>query len=394
MMQLRPLMEALFHHMSQQPLKWSVLVLAGALVWVWLLSFLFRTLNEGRYSWQRRFRVWMGVSPEKRIGELFWLLLAMHLVLWPVVAHAVLRIWGLHDEARDLLVAVFSDGITFGKTTVVPGKVLLGSLWFVLLFTLTRWLRKKMEFTWLPKTGIEFSTRESLATLFGYITFVIAAVAGLSVAGLDFSKIAIVAGALSVGIGFGLQNIVNNFISGLILLFERPVRTGDYIFVSGTEGIVRKIRIRSTEIQTAERESVIIPNSDLLSNPLRNRDLRDAYGRIVIKVGVAYGSDTEKVRTLLLRLAGANPHVVRETQVSGLIGPAVYLLDFGENALLFELRAYVLEVDARLSVASDLRFAIIAAFRREGIEMPFPQRDIWMRQLPESTTATPPANAR
>ncbi|AXQ29221.1 mechanosensitive ion channel family protein [Solimonas sp. K1W22B-7] len=382
MIRLREWIETLFQYMSQEPLKWSVLVLLGALAWAWLLHKLFRTLNAGRYSWQRRLRVWMGVAPNRSIGELFWLLLAMHLVLWPIVAHAVLRIWGLHDEARDLLVAVFSDGITFGKTTVVPGKLLMGALWFVLLFTFTRWLKKKMEFGWLPRTGIEFSTRESLATLFGYVTFLIAAIAGLSVAGLDFSKIAIVAGALSVGIGFGLQNIVNNFISGLILLFERPVRTGDYIFVSGTEGIVRKIRIRSTEIQTAERESVIIPNSDLLSNPLRNRDLRDPYGRVVIKLGVAYGSDPDKVRRVLLRLAFANPHVVRENQISGLIGPAVYLVDFGENALMFELRAYVLEVDQRLSVSSDLRYAIVEAFKREGIDIPFPQRDVWVRGLP------------
>jgi len=393
-MELRGFVENLFRYMSAEPLKWSVLVVLGALAWAWLLHFLFRTLNEGRYAWQRRFRVWMGVAPAKRIGELFWLLLAMHLCLWPVVAHAVLRIWGLHDEGRDLLVALFTDGMKFGKTTVVPGKLLLGALWFILLFTFTRWLKKKMEFGWLPKTGIEFSTRESLATLFGYVTFVIAAVAGLSVAGLDFSKIAIVAGALSVGIGFGLQNIVNNFISGLILLFERPVRTGDYIFISGTEGIVRKIRIRSTEIQTAERESVIIPNSDLLSNPLRNRDLRDSYGRIAIKLGVAYGSDAEKVRRLLLQLANANPNVVRENQVSGLIGPTAYLVDFGDSALLFELRAYVLEVDARLSVASDLRYAILEAFRREGIGMPFPQREVWMHAPPDVAATAPTAPAR
>ena len=386
MLRLHEFVETIFAYMSGAPLKWSLLVVLAAITWSAFLHWMFRTLNAGRYAWQRRLRVWMGVSPEKRIGELWWLLMAMHLVLWPIVAHAVLRIWGLHDEARDLMVAVFSDGISFGKTTVVPGKILLGALWFVLLFTFTRWLKKKIEFGWLPKTGIEFSTRESLATLFGYITFVIAAVAGLSVAGLDFSKIAIVAGALSVGIGFGLQNIVSNFISGLILLFERPVRTGDYIFVSGTEGIVRKIRIRSTEIQTAERESVIIPNSDLLSNPLRNRDLRDAYARVVIKLGVAYGSDVEKVRGLLLRLAQANPRVVRDKQVSGLIGPAVFLTDFGENALMFELRAFVLEVDTRTETASDLRFAILEAFRKEGIEMPFPQRDLWVRGLPAAQT--------
>lgn len=383
MTDLHAMLLRLFEVMSREPLSWSVAVILGALFWAWLVRALVRGLNAGRYHWQRRLRVWMGVAPERQIGELFWLQLLMHLVLWPLVSHVVLRIWGLHDEAEELLVALFSEGISVGKTTVVPGKLLLGLLWFLLLFTLTRWLKKKMEFGWLPKTGIEFSTRESLATLFGYITFVIAAVAGLSVAGLDFSKIAIVAGALSVGIGFGLQNVVNNFVSGLILLFERPVRTGDYIFVSGTEGFVRKIRIRSTEILTADRESVIIPNSDLLSNPLRNRDLRDAYARVVIKVGVAYDSDVHRVRDLLLQLANANPHVVREGRVAGLPGPMAMLMDFGDNALLFELRAYVMEVDVRLSVSSDLRFNIVDAFRREGIEIPFPQRDVWIKRMPE-----------
>jgi len=379
---LFPFIDGILRAMSREPLYWSLLLVAGAAVLLRLLHFLARTLNAGRFGWQRRLRVWMGVSPERRIGELSWLLLVLHLVLWPIVLYVVLRIWGLHDEARELIHALFSDGLRFGKTTVVPGKLLLGLLWFVLLFSFTRWLKTKIELSWLPRSGIELSVRESVATLFGYITFVIAALVGLSVAGLDLGKIAIVAGALSVGIGFGLQNIVNNFVSGLILLFERPVRTGDYIHVAGTEGVVRKIRIRSTEIQTLDRETVIVPNSELLSNPLKNLNLRDDYGRVIIKLGVAYGSDTLKVRQLLLDLAEANAGVIREGQVAGLTGPIVFLTDFGDNALGFELRAYVLEVDARLSVASELRFAIEAAFRREGIVIPFPQREVWLRPPP------------
>lgn len=370
--------------LGQHPAQWSAVILTGACALILISHYFARTLNAGRFGWQRRLRTWLGVDTGKRIGELSWLLIALHLLLWPVVAYAVLRIWGLHDEGHTLSAAIFREGFRVGAVTVVPAKVLLGVLSFVVLFTFTRWLKKKIEFDWLPRTGIEYSTREAVATLFGYATFVIAAIVGLSSAGVDFTKLAIVAGALSVGIGFGLQNIVSNFVSGLILLFERPVRAGDHIEVTGAQGVVRKIRIRATEIETGDRETIIVPNSSLLSNPVRNRNLRVRAGRVTLSVGVAYGSDPERVRQVLLQVAAAHRGVLGEPPAS------VQFINFGASSLDFELQVPILDADARGGIASDLRFAIVKAFRAEGIEMPYPQQDVYIRSLPEGW---PPAAA-
>lgn len=363
--------------LSLYPAQWTAAILTLACLWVMLAHYLANTLNEGRHGWQRRLRDRLGVAPGKAIGELRWLLLSMHLFLWPGVAYLLLHLWGEHDAGEGLTAAIFSEGFTVGSTTIVPGKLLFGVLLFIVLFTFTRWLKAKLEHQWLPRMGVEASTREAMATLFGYATFVIAAIVGLSSAGLDFTKLAIVAGALSVGIGFGLQNIVSNFVSGLILLFEQPVRTGDFINVGGVEGVVRKMRIRATELETGDRETIIVPNSNLLSNPVRNRNLRVRAGRVTLLVGVAQGSDPEQVRRVLLEVATAHPAVRGEP------APAVLFTNFGATALEFELQAPILDADTKGTVASELRFAIAAAFRRERIELPVPRQDVHLYPVPQ-----------
>lgn len=374
------------------PVTQTLLLVTFTLLMMWLLHWVLNGIDAGSRAWQQRVRARLGVAPGKRLGELRWVLVALHGIVWPLLGWAVLHIWGLHSAGEDFREALFGNGFNVLGVHLVPGKILLGSLYFIVLFTFTRWLTRKIERDWLPRTGMDLGVRQSVATLFGYVTFVVAVVVGLSSAGFDFTKLAIVAGALSVGIGFGLQNIVNNFVSGLIILFERPIRIGDYIFVGETQGFVRRIRIRSTELETWDRESVIVPNSDLLSSHLRNLALRNSFGRVILPVGVAYGSDTQRVRQLLLDAALAHPQVIQEGRIHDMPGPAVLFTDFGDNALLFELRAYVREVDNRLGVASDLRFAIERAFRESGIEIPFPQRDVWLRTPAHPTNpAVPPA---
>jgi small-conductance mechanosensitive channel len=176
-----------------------------------------------------------------------------------------------------------------------------------------------------------------------------------------------------VGIGFGLQNVVNNFVSGLILLFERPIKTGDWVVVGETEGFVKRIRIRSTQIQTFDRADVIVPNSDLISHQVTNWMLYDPLGRIKVRVGVAYGSDTEKVRDILLEVASGHDMVIKDGSAPE---PQVLFRGFGDSSLDFELRCHIDHIDYRLLVISDLNFAIDKAFREHGIEIPFPQRDI------------------
>lgn len=365
--------------LGQAPYLWTAVILALAVGWAVLAHYLVRTVNAGRFAWQQRLRARMGVAPDQSVVELRWLLLILHVLMWPLVASLILRVWGLHDEGRQFANAMFSHGVKVGSVTVVPGKLMIGLLWFVVLFTFTRWLKKKIQYDWLAKTRVEPGTRDAIATLFGYATFAIAAMAGLSVAGLDFTKLAIVAGALTVGIGFGLQNIVNNFVSGLILLFERPVGTGDYVVVGQTEGFVRRIRIRSTQIETVDREIVIVPNSDLLSTHLRRRNLRDRYGNLTVSVKVAYGTDPELVKRTLLAVAEAHPKVVKAGKVRGVGGPGVVFTGFGVGSLDFDLNAQVAESNTRGAVASDLRFAIEAAFRQAGIELALPQQEVRVR---------------
>ena len=249
---------------------------------------------------------------------------------------------------------------------------MLAALAFFLLLTLARWLRVQLGERWLTRTTLDSGARQSIVSLTTYAIIGVAIMLALSMAGLSFQNVAIVAGALSVGIGFGLQNIVNNFVSGLILLFERPVRPGDWVVVGATEGYVRKISIRYTLIQTFDRADVLVPNSELISNQVTNLTLSDTFGRVIIPVGVAYGSDTRQVRDILNKVVRAHPLVViHDAEVNP---PRVLFMAFGESSLDFEVRFFIRNVDLKLSVRSDIMFAIDDAFREAGIEIPFPQR--------------------
>ena len=291
----------------------------------------------------------------------------------------LLHFWGLSETSLRLLSKITWTGFNVSpNVNIVPGQLLLGMILFAALITFIRWLASRLEKKWLTRTPLEAHTREAVATLFTYVAFVLAGLAGLSYAGLDLSKLAIVAGALSVGIGFGLQNVVNNFVSGIILLFERPIRTGDYITVNMTEGYVRRVRIRSTEIETLDRMSVIVPNSELLMNHVKNWNLRDHYGRVTTRVGVAYGSDTALVEKLLKEVAQAHPLVVNKGEAN-VPGPIVFFAGFGNSTLDFELKVFVRQVAMRFVVVSDLNFAIDTIFREHGVSIAFPQQDVWFR---------------
>ncbi|MGQ0619070.1 MAG: mechanosensitive ion channel family protein [Panacagrimonas sp.] len=344
-----------------------------------IVEYLARTLDEGRFGWQRSVRRRLGVAPENRIAELRWVTLALQLTIWPLLGYILLRLWGLDELGRAFVDKLLGEGFMVGSTKIAPGKLVLGLLAFLLLVTFTRWFKGKLERDWLPMTRLEPSVRMSVATLYGYATFVIAVLVGLSAAGLDLSRIAIVAGALSVGIGFGLQNIVNNFVSGLILLFERPVRLGDYIKVGNTEGFVRQIRIRSTELENGDHISIIVPNSALLSAEVENWNYRNSLGRVIVSVGVNYGVEPGLVKQLLLEIADEHPLVIKSGERMDVPGPFVVFKDFGDSSLVFEIRACIADIYSKLVVASDLRFAIHSRFKQRGIDMPFPQRDVWIR---------------
>jgi len=222
----------------------------------------------------------------------------------------------------------------------------------------------------LSRGRIDSGVRNSIRTGIGYAGIALAALVGVSAAGIDLSNFALVAGALSLGIGFGLQNVVSNFVSGLILLAERPFKAGDWIVAGGVEGTVKRVNVRATEIETFQRQTVIMPNSELINAAVGNWTHRNSLGRVEIAVGVAYGSDVKRVRDILAELAGAHELVIKNPE------PAVIFKDFGASSLDFELRMYLYDISNVMVVQNDLRFRIYEAFEREGIEIPFPQRDI------------------
>jgi potassium efflux system protein len=353
------------------------LVLIGlALVVSQFFAELFNGLDEGRYGWQKAVRQAIGLNGEEYVPGLEWVRLLVKLALWIGVAMLALRIWGAGEINSDLR-RYFSEGFQVAGLSIVPGQLLWAVVALVVLLTVTRWLKGRLDSKWLARTRMERSAREALITTFGYVAVALSVVVALSIAGIEFTNLAIIAGALSLGIGFGLQNVINNFVSGIIMLVERPVKSGDWIIVGATEGYVERISIRTTTIRTFDRADVIVPNSDLISGQVTNLTLRNTWGRIKLPIGVAYGSDIERVIATLVEVANQHAEVIRgNPQLSD---PYALFLSFGDSALMFELRAFISEVDRRVRVISDINRAIDAAFRKEGIEIPFPQRDINFR---------------
>src|SRR5205085_833546 len=251
-------------------------------------------------------------------------------------------------------------GIRIGDFSISVGAVLGAVALFIIVLVLTRVVQRWLEREVLPQTAIEPGLRLSISTVFGYVGFFIALVLALAELGIDLQKIALVAGALSVGIGFGLQAVVSNFVSGLILLAERPIRVGDQIAVKDEEGFVRRISVRSTEIETFDRASVIIPNSDLITGVVKNWTHANTLGRILIKIGVDYDSDPEQVRQILAECAADHPQVLKVPP------PVVLLAAFGDHALQFEVYCIVADLANRGAIKSDIQFAILKRFRAAG----------------------------
>ncbi|MCR4267735.1 mechanosensitive ion channel family protein [Nitratireductor sp. ZSWI3] len=261
--------------------------------------------------------------------------------------------------------------------------ILTGILVFVVGYFFTRWFQSWLDGSVMARSRMDSGVRNSIRTGVGYVGLVIAGLIGVSAAGINLSNLALVAGALSLGIGFGLQNIVSNFVSGLILLAERPFKAGDWIVAGAVSGTVRKISVRATEIETFQRQTVILPNSELINGAVGNWTLRNKLGRVEIPIGVAYGSDVRRVHEILSDIAKSHPAVLKNPE------PFVLFAGFGESSLDFEIRFYLSDITAQLPVQNDIRFAIVDAFEAEGIEIPFPQRDLHVRSGELGITSKP-----
>lgn len=255
-------------------------------------------------------------------------------------------------------------GFQVGGITISPSSIVKGVLLFGLVLLATRLVLGWVRNTVLPRTTMDAGLQNSVATIIGYVGIVLAVVIGLSEVGLDLQNVALVAGALSVGIGFGLQSIVSNFVSGLILLAERPVRVGDIISVkNGEEGYVRRISVRATEIETYDRATLIVPNSELITGVVKNRIYANTWARIHVAVKVGLESDIGTVESAMLAAVAEDPRILPTPR------PRVLLSTIGDTALEFELVAVLASVETGPAVRSDLNKRIITSFREAGIRL-------------------------
>ncbi|MEZ5851086.1 MAG: DUF3772 domain-containing protein [Hyphomicrobiaceae bacterium] len=288
---------------------------------------------------------------------------------------ALLVQWGFsRDDIRDWLLALLF-GFEIGQFRISLVRILIGIGLFIGLLFVTRVVQRWLRDSVLDQSRIDAGISNSIETAVGYSGTGLALLLALSYAGLDITSLAIVAGALSVGIGFGLQSIVNNFVSGLILLVERPVKVGDWIVVGTEQGNVRRISVRSTEIETFDRASLIIPNSELITGRVMNWTHRNQLGRAVVKITAAPDADPEHVLKVLRAAAASHPEAMQQP------GPVVTFDNFATTGLEFTVRVTVQDVYRTGPVATDLRVAILKILREEGLSFGHPQYDVHLRDL-------------
>ena len=265
--------------------------------------------------------------------------------------------------------------IGFDRLHFTLGGALSVALILLVGYTLANAFTFLLNNVVLPKLSLERGVPYAISTIAYYIFILLVAGAALSATGVELNKFTVLTGALGVGLGFGLQNIVNNFVSGLILLFERPIHVGDTVEVGGLVGMVRRIGARSSTILTTQGAEVIMPNSNLISNLVINWTLSSQWRRVDVPVGIAYGTDPTRVIKLLVGVAESHPGVLLARP------PMAFFLGFGESAMKFELRFWCGEQDAWFQLQSDVTVAVATALREAGIEIPFPQRDIRVRSI-------------
>jgi potassium efflux system protein len=269
--------------------------------------------------------------------------------------------------------AWLNKGISIGKAKITVLNVFYVIIFLLLVSYISRIIRKGLRDEVLPRTRLDIGARASLVNVVVYSIWVLGIYTGINILGIDLSSLAFMAGALGIGIGFGLQNIVSNFVSGIILLFDPAIQVGDMVQVGDDWGTISRINIRTTVVQTFDNASLIIPNSHMLSDRVTNWSYKDPKVRRQVDVGVAYGSDVQLVRKVLLEMADDMPEVLKDP------APRVDFMDFGDSALIFRVRFWIGSPDFWLSAPTELRFRIDEQFKKHGIEIAFPQQDIHIR---------------
>ncbi|HAU4150285.1 TPA: mechanosensitive ion channel [Legionella pneumophila] len=304
-----------------------------------------------------------GYKKDQILTEFYILKVTLKLVIVLLSVYLIGISWGFATDFIDTVYKKLVYGFTLANITIYPTRILFGIIIFCFLYLVSRAISTSISRH--QQFENEEETQVAIASILTYVGFSIAVISGLLVAGFNFTGLAIIAGALSVGIGLGLQSIVNNFVSGIILLIEKPIRPGDRINIDGVEGFVKKIRVRSTQILTPVNEDIIIPNSDLITRRVVNYMLTDNYWRVNCEVSVAFGTNLNLVKDILLEIANKHDDVIK----SGRNKPVVLFTSFADSALTFQLWCMIKDVNKKSTVKSELNFSIEEAFRKHDISI-------------------------
>ncbi|MCI0388398.1 MAG: mechanosensitive ion channel [Acidobacteria bacterium] len=304
-----------------------------------------------------------------------WLSFALALILLFTWIRTALNLFAIRDAVYHSLDAAFNYQITIGTASFTPGNIVIFLLTLFFGYLIAAGTRAILGEEILPRLKLERGLPNAIATITHYVALLLVFLLALAAAGVHLSKFAILTGAFGVGIGFGMQNVVNNFFSGLILLFERPIRVGDYLDIGEISGEVTKIGFRSSTLHTFDGADLIVPNGSLISQQVINWTLSGTRRRIFLPVRVAYGNNPEQVCDLLLATAAAHPDVL------GIPKPMVLFLGFGESALDFEVCFWSPRTEMAPVLKSEVALLVAAALRNAGIEVPVPQRDLHLKSV-------------
>lgn len=310
----------------------------------------------------------------------YWLSALSDLVLIVVWVLMLLMIWGIEsDNLLAWLYVITFTGVKVGSTSFSISYLFKAVVMFFVVYYAMRLLLMLIERKVFPYTRFDQGTKDAISTVFGYAGLLLAIVMAVYTLGISSTSLAFIVSAFTFGLSFGLKEIFNNFISGIILFIERPIKVGDWVDVGGESGVVKHIRLRATTVETFARKTLLIPNSQFITSIVSN-DLYNPIARSAITIEAGYDDDPQAVKDVLLSVAESNPKVMKDPK------PSVLFVNFNDSGLEFCLRFFCMTED-RATLTSELRYAIVEEFRRAGLEIPYPKRDIYIKESPEGGAA-------